>query len=39
MYGVFTNIYHKNLRNVGRHASPMDPSWAWGVDLELLERL
>ena len=25
MYGMFTHIYHKNQRNVGKYTSPMDP--------------
>ena len=24
MYGIFTNIYHKNQPNVGKYTSPMD---------------
>ena len=27
MYGIFTNIYHKNHPNVGKYSSTMDPSW------------
>ena len=25
MYGIFTHIYHKNLPNVAKYTSPMDP--------------
>ena len=25
MYGIYTYIYHKNQRNVGKYTSPMDP--------------
>ena len=27
MYGICTNIYHKNQPNVGNYTKPMDPSW------------
>ena len=25
MYGIYTNMFHKNQLNVGKYTSPMDP--------------